>query len=186
MTEQAAAGLFEVSRTPVREAFLELEALGMLQLKRNCGAVLMSFGARQLGALYSVRMLLEAEAVRLAASRMPGEVIRGLLSEFEVLQSTGADDKEWALDRALHFEIAVASDNLRLRDEIGRYGTLVQTMREVVGRRFCSVHTTSLLEHVEILQSLNARDEVGAVEAMRRHLENARISALEALAGVNA
>ncbi len=186
LTEHSAAELFEVSRTPVREAFLELEALGMLQLKRNCGAVLGAFGGRQLAELYSVRTLLELEAVRLAASRMDGEMIRRLISGFEVLQSTGADDEDWALDRVLHFEIAVASDNLRLKAEISRYGTLVQTVREVVGKRFCAVHSTSLEEHLTILHRLRAGDEAGAVEAMGRHLENARNSALEAFSGLSA
>ena len=186
LTEQTVAELFEVSRTPVREAFLELEALGMLELKRNCGAVLGAFGARHLAELYSVRTLLELEAVRLAASRMEGEIIRRLISDFELLQSTGADDEDWTLDRVLHFEIAVASDNLRLKAEISRYGTLVQTMREVVGRRFYSVHSTSLDEHLNILHRLKAGDEGGAVEAMRRHLENARISALDAFSGLRA
>jgi DNA-binding GntR family transcriptional regulator len=184
LTEQSAAQLFEVSRTPVREAFLELEALGMLQLKRNCGAVLSSFGSRDLAELYSVRMLLELEAVRLAASRMDGGMIHRLLSEFEVLQASGAEDRDWALDRALHFEIAVASENSRLRAEINRYGTLVQIMREIVGERFFSVHSTSLGEHLEILHRLKARDEEGAVAAMRLHLEIARASALEAYAGL--
>ena len=186
LTEQSVAGLFEVSRTPVREAFLELEALGMLQLKRNCGAVLGAFGARQLAELYSVRMLLELEAVRLAASRMDGEIICRLVHKFEGLQSSGADDKDWALDQALHFEIAAASDNLRLRDEISRYGNLVQTVREVVGRRFCSVHSTSLAEHVDILHRLQSKDEAGAVASMRRHLEMAMSSALEALSELQA
>lgn len=184
LTEHAAAGLFEVSRTPVREAFLELEALGMLQLKRNCGAVLLSFGERQLGELYSVRALLEVEAVRLAASRISGEAVCRLISDFELIQSLGAEDADWALDRALHSEIAGASGNVRLCDEIGRYGNLVQTMREVVGRRFCSVHSTSLVEHLEILYRLRERDEAGAVQAMRHHLEIAGHSAVEALAGV--
>jgi len=186
LTEHSAAELFEVSRTPVREAFLELEALGMLELKRNCGAVLGAFGVRQLSELYSVRTLLELEAVRLASSRMDGEIIRRLISDFEVLQSTGADDEDWALDRALHFEIALASENLRLKSEISRYGTLVQTVREVVGKRFCSVHSTSLEEHLNILHRLKAGDEAGAVEAMRRHLENARLSALATFSGLTA
>lgn len=184
LTEQAAAGLFQVSRTPVREAFLELEALGMLQLKRNCGAVLLSFGPRQLRELYSVRTLLEVEAVRLAVSRIEKAAISRMIVEFERLQAAGADDVDWVLDRALHAGIAHASGNLRLCDEISRYGNLVQTMREVVGTRLSSVHSTSLVEHLEILYRLKAKDEAGSVQAMRRHLEIAGDSALEVLSGL--
>ena len=59
LTEQAAAEMFRVSRTPVREAMLELAAMGVAQLKRNCGAVILPFGIAELRDIYAVRSLLE-------------------------------------------------------------------------------------------------------------------------------
>ena len=67
LTEEAVAQIFAVSRTPVREGLLELAAMGMVQLRRNCGAVLQPFGPKQLSEIYAVRTLLEVEAARLAS-----------------------------------------------------------------------------------------------------------------------
>ena len=39
LTELEAAEWFKVSRTPVREAPVELAAVGIVQLRRNCGAI---------------------------------------------------------------------------------------------------------------------------------------------------
>jgi DNA-binding GntR family transcriptional regulator len=59
LTEEAVAQMFSVSRTPVREGLLELASMGMVQLRRNCGAVLQPFGPQQLSEIYTVRTLLE-------------------------------------------------------------------------------------------------------------------------------
>ena len=68
LTEAEAVEKFGVSRTPVREALLELQGLGLIELRRNCGAVFLPFGPEQLREIYDVRSLLEVEATRLAAS----------------------------------------------------------------------------------------------------------------------
>jgi DNA-binding GntR family transcriptional regulator len=130
LTEEAVAQIFLVSRTPVREAFLELAGMGMIQLRRNCGAVLQPFGPRQLSEIYAVRSLLETEAARLAAERVPPAQLDSLRLEFERLRDENRPDEGWKLDKLLHTTIAIHSGNLRLAEEINRYTLLVQTMRE--------------------------------------------------------
>ncbi len=181
LTEVEAAELFKVSRTPVREALLELAAMGILELKRNCGAVFRPFGPKELGDLYAVRSLLEVEAARLAATRMDEAEIERLIQAFEALRRERRADTGWKLDRELHAAIARASGNPRLADDIARYTGLAQTMREAVGSQVADIHTTSLAEHLRILRCLQQRDPAAAAEAMRRHLAQASASALKAL-----
>lgn len=82
LTEEAVAQTFAVSRTPVREGLLELAAMGMVQLRRNCGAVLQPFGPAQLSEIYAVRTLLEVEAARLAAVRIRASLVDALRLDF--------------------------------------------------------------------------------------------------------
>jgi DNA-binding GntR family transcriptional regulator len=182
LTEQEAAELFKVSRTPVREALLELAAMGIVELRRNCGAVFRPFGPQELMDLYAVRSLLETEAARLAATRIRGEVVEGLVREFEGLRSERKPDIGWCLDLKLHAAVAEAAGNPRLADEIARYGNLVQTMRETVGATLADVHSGTLKEHLQILREFERRSPEGAAEAMRFHLEQAAASAVKALA----
>jgi DNA-binding GntR family transcriptional regulator len=181
LTEAAVASFFSVSRTPVREALLELAALGLVQLRRNCGAVLQSFGPEQLSEIYAVRTLLETEAARLAAGRVPKDLIRALRLEFEALRAQGLPDNGWQLDQRLHTTIANHSSNMRLAVEIGRYTLLVQTVREAVGRVLSGIQTTSIEEHLEILIRIEAADARGAGSAMQAHLHQAERSALSAM-----
>jgi len=184
LTEIEAAELFKVSRTPVREALLELAAMGIVELRRNCGAVFRPFGAKELMDLYAVRSLLEVEAARLAATRIRGEIVGELVREFEALQHARKPDAGWRLDLKLHAAVAEAAGNPRLADEIARYGNLVQTMRETVGTTLANVHTGTLREHLRILHEFARNNPDGAAEAMRFHLAQAAQSAVKALANL--
>jgi DNA-binding GntR family transcriptional regulator len=181
LTETEAAELFAVSRTPVREGLLELAAMGLIELRRNCGAVFLPFGGQELKDLYAVRSLLEVEATRLAAARIELATVEGLIAKFQQLHRTRQPDRDWVVDRELHHTIAQASGNPRLEGEISRYSVLVQTMREVVGKLISDVHSPSQSDHLKILRHLRQRQAEAAAEAMREHLERAAESAVEAL-----
>lgn len=181
LTEVEAAHLFQVSRTPVREALVELDSLSILELRRNCGAVFLPFGEKELRDVYAVRSLLEVAATRLAAVRMNEATIGQLKIAFENLRRENLPDREWKLDRELHSAIAHAAGNPRLAGEIERYAELVQTVREAVGTVLQDIHSTSVSDHLRILRCLQRRDPDAAAEAMRRHLSQAADSAIQAL-----
>ena len=181
LTEVEAAERFHVSRTPVREALLQLASMGIVDLRRNCGAIFRPFGPKELRDLYAVRSLLEVEAARLAATRMRGEVVESLRVKFEKLRRERRPDTGWRLDLELHAAIAEAADNPRLAGEIARYGDLVQTVREAVGHTLAGVHSPSVNEHLRILRQFAKRDANAAADAMRLHLRQAADSAVTAL-----
>lgn len=179
LTEAEAVERFGVSRTPVREALLELQGFGLVELRRNCGAVFAPFGPEELRELYAVRALLEVEAARLAATRLDREWLERSEAGFRAVRDeAGGIDPGWRHDRELHAAIAGASGNRRLAAEIARYGDLVQLMRDIVGARaLADIHTTTVNEHLEILRAMLARDPEAAAEAMRSHLSQAADSA---------
>ena len=181
LTELGAAKMFKVSRTPVREALLELSMMGILHLRRNCGALLLPFGPQQIEDLYSVRALLEVEATRLAATRIPMETVERLHADFILLMTQSRNDDSWSKDRELHSTIALASGNLRLADEISRYSSIVQVIREAVGSDSHALQPISISEHLRILDCLKDRNAKAAAAAMSNHLTQARESAREAL-----
>lgn len=180
-TESLGADAFGVSRTPVREALLDLQALGLVELRRNCGAIIHPFGEEDLREIYAVRSLLEVEATRLAASQIAAEEVESLIEAFEEIQSSGGTDLNWKFDQKLHLLIAECSGNRRLAAEIARYSTLVQTMREIVGARTHDIHSASADEHLEILRALRQRNPDTAAKAMREHLRQASDSAIAAM-----
>lgn len=181
LTEAEAVKCFGVSRTPVREAFLELQGIGLIELRRNCGAILNPFGPRELCDIYAVRSLLEVAATRLASPNLNQKHLESLATEIRLIRDSRGIDPDWKYDQELHRTIAVASGNQRLAGEIERYGGLIQTIREIVGEQAVDIHTQSAEEHLAILDALLEGDSQAAAEAMRRHLEQASQSGVHAM-----
>src|SRR3954454_11370814 len=67
---EALAQRYGTSRTPIREALLQLEAQGLVEVEPNRGAVVRAFDRDDLRDLYEVRALLEPRAAALATHRI--------------------------------------------------------------------------------------------------------------------
>lgn len=167
---------FGVSATPAREALLELNAIGMVDMLPNRGAVVRPFGPPQLAEIYQIRRILETEATRCACRRIPPGDVEPLLDEMRQL-AEGPGSGKWSAramtaDRRLHEMITDHCGSERLADEIRRYGTLVQIAREVVDNHQ-HAQRAALAEHVAILEALRATDPDRAAAAMARHIDSA-------------
>jgi DNA-binding GntR family transcriptional regulator len=80
--EQVAKEL-NLSRTPVREAFLLLEANGLVESTPNRGALVRRYQPEELMETYSLRAVLEGHAASLAASRVTPECLERLAASCE-------------------------------------------------------------------------------------------------------
>ena len=185
LTEAHACDSYKVSRTPVREAFFELQGLGLLEIRRNCGAIVLPFGSKQLCDIYAVRQLLEVEATRLATPQANEEQMEAMVVAFEGLKASGIKDPGWSNDIQLHRFIAESSGNARLASEIARYGYLIQTICEIVEEHIQDIHITSADQHLAILYGMQSRSPQKAADAMAAHLEQASDSATKAMESVS-
>lgn len=76
--ERSLSVRFEVSRTPAREAILQLAAAGLVRMSPRRGAVVAGASADEAIAMMETLAALEAEAASLAARRMPEDERRAL------------------------------------------------------------------------------------------------------------
>ena len=184
LVEIEVAATLNVSRTPIREAFSELSAIGLIALKPNHGAIVRPFGPTQIREIYHVRGLLEAEATRLAAARIN---LGSLYTIREATQqclaaprSAGWTDATVELDRQLHELVAESCGSARLAEEISRYRGLVQAIRVAVGNN-PQAQEVAMLEHTRIMDALLARDAQGAARLMAHHIQSGTLAAIGAL-----
>lgn len=73
LKEEELAGELGISRTPVREALLFLQAEGLVESVPNRGATVRSYSPEEIQDMYELRALLEGHAARRAASRISSE-----------------------------------------------------------------------------------------------------------------
>jgi DNA-binding GntR family transcriptional regulator len=70
VSEPELAERFGISRTPIREAFRQLESEGYLEVIPRRGAVVASLSERDVVEFYSIKSILEGHAARIAAERL--------------------------------------------------------------------------------------------------------------------
>ena len=74
---------FEAKRHVVREALNQLESVGLVERKRNIGALVKTFSKAEVVHLYEMRELLEAESMR----KIPLPLSNGALQELHRIQA---------------------------------------------------------------------------------------------------
>ncbi|MCW2573828.1 MAG: Transcriptional regulator, GntR family [Frankiales bacterium] len=172
ISEVELARRLAMSRTPVHLAVRELVRDGLLTQAPNRRPVFHPFTSADVHEIYQMRQLLEAEAAALAALRLDRPRLQKLVDGCaELRRNLGGADvlQRWAdLDEQFHREIARASGNRRLAEDIFRY--------RLVHRGFNTIRFTadlvpqSLAEHERVLSALDRRDPEAARTAMVTHL----------------
>lgn len=175
MVIQNLAEQFGVSATPVREALVELASIGIVENLPNRGAVMREFGVAQIREIYQLRRILEVEAVRTACGKIEPRLLSELADEFAAISKNSRDSnwsqKAMSLDIRLHTLIAEYCGSQRLQDELRRYNTLVQAIREVVDNE-SQAQDKALTDHAAIIKALQANDCELAATEMEQHIRN--------------
>jgi DNA-binding GntR family transcriptional regulator len=78
---------FQVSRTPVREAFRTLSQEGLVELVPNYGARVTELSTEEFEEIYALRMGIEGLAARLTAEKIKPEQIPALQTSLESLKT---------------------------------------------------------------------------------------------------
>lgn len=166
------ANRYDVSRTPVREALLQLQAQGLLGALPRGGMVVAKMDLQQLLAMWELLAELEGFCARLACERMTDAERGELVLHHEALKSVvDADDAEgWQTGNlAFHEKLYHGSRNPYLRQDILRMRARTGAYRR---HAFGAVNRVqaSYLQHQEIVDAFVARDSQRAALAMQQHL----------------
>lgn len=86
VSEPELAERFGISRTPIREAFRQLESEGYLEVIPRKGAVVASLSERDVEEFYAIKIILEGFAARMAAANLTAKDIERLESINERLR----------------------------------------------------------------------------------------------------
>jgi DNA-binding GntR family transcriptional regulator len=174
LNEMEIATQFEAGKTPTREALLLLAHDNLIEALPRVGYIVTRLSLQDIQETFHLRLILEVEAISLAARRISTDEIRHLEKnnqEEELLATSFTPEqkeKASALNRDFHMTIARASGNNRLAEYIQR---LIDDMeRMLVNDPFLAGPD----QHKRILASLLAGDKMQAQEAMRLHIEETR------------
>lgn len=172
LDETGLAARFGVSRTPVREALLQLASSGLVEMRPRLGAVVAAMTVQQLLQMFEVMAEMEALCARLAARRMtPAE--RSALGSLHGSSATPAEsgdvDGYYEVNRSFHESIYAGAHNAYLEEQTRSLRNRLSSYR-----RFQLNHPgridRSLAEHGDVVAAIVEGDADRAADAMRAHV----------------
>lgn len=164
-----------VSRTPIREALMQLELEGLVETIQNKGAIVVGISMKDIEDIYAIRLHLEGWAAGLAATNMTDEEVVALekVLELQEFYMTKNDtDRIWELDAEFHSMIYDACHNRTLRSMLKNLHNQIQRGR-VLSLRVEGRAGKSVEEHRRIVDAIKAHNTDQAEKLMREHLTNA-------------
>jgi DNA-binding GntR family transcriptional regulator len=190
LDEQVLAETHGVSRTPVREAILYLEALGLVRRLPRKGATIFRPTLEEFLAILEVHAKLEGQAAGLAARRLSRQGAADLEAAVVACEAHArvlgdADpDQYYQLNLRFHATVAEASGN----------GVLVEALKTNARRllayyraryRFSGVIGVSALEHRAIAGAITDRASDRAEAMMQKHVQFDQLTAMDLLAALS-
>lgn len=187
LEERALVGTFGVSRTPVREALLHLDAIGILQRKPRGGAVVFKPTLEEFLAILEVHAKLEGHAAALAARRLSTneavalEAACAACDRHLELHGDGKPDAYYQCNLDFHRTVATAAHNPVLLDLIKTNARKLLAYYRARYRYKGSI-AKSALEHRKLASLILDRDSVAAEDMMVSHVMFDNVTAMDLLA----
>lgn len=172
LDENRLALRFQVSRTPVREAFQALNAAGLLDLKARSGAFVRHPALDEIIEMFEVMAELEAFCGRLACDRVTQDLIDRLSRTVEACEEAvrqGDSDTYYRVNEEFHHLIYEASGNSFLAAEASRLQRRLKPFRRMQLKARGRLRQ-SLDEHRRILAALVEGSGEVAAALLRDHV----------------
>ena len=176
LTEQRICQEYQVSRTPVREAFQKLELDGLIEIIPNRGAFVLGLTRQDIEDMYELRSAYESIAVKGAIDRMTQEEFDEMQEAFELMEFyTMKQDpaKMLAMNTRFHQLIYNGTKNRMLQHTLTSYQ--VYTKNTKYSPEYIKEYMDEVLEeHRQIFLAFQAKDKEAASRAAVQHMSNGK------------
>jgi DNA-binding GntR family transcriptional regulator len=191
LKEAETAALLGVSRTPVREALLQLEVEGLVELIPNRGAIVRELTQADVHEILVLRAILEAFCASTAATSMDDQGIDHLdvlhtELEHEATRPGGDGQAKTlaALNGGFHRAVIGGSGNTRIAALLEKLVAIPAAWRTSFwnSRRH---REAAVVYHREVVDAIRARDPLRADAVMKSHIYAAKDYFVDQLGSTN-
>ncbi len=170
-----------ISRTPVREALLELSAQGLVTYLPRKGVMVNHFERHDVEEIFELRKAIELATVEKVAKHRDANDLSAIEKALNNQKKAfkRKDPKTYLhFDRLFHVTLAQLTNNRRFADIIENIRDIFQLIaRQALSRE--SRWQEVIKEHERILDAIKQGDAISAREAMNDHLDRSKTTVLE-------
>jgi DNA-binding GntR family transcriptional regulator len=173
VSEPELAERYGISRTPIREAFRQLESEGYLTVIPRRGAIVSEFNQKDVEDFYAIKSILEGYAARKACEKLTGKELDRLQANNNRLAELAEHNDIkifFKVHNDFHDMFIKAADNEKLRELITSVVTRFQRLRfmslSLPGRMKIAVQ-----EHQKIIEAFRRKDPEAAEMLVRKNAE---------------
>lgn len=177
-----------MSKSPIREALLQLEREGLVKMVPGRTTRVFTMGAAEIAQLGELRQILELESMRLACDRNPESLCRrltGIVDAMQVALEQDDSDTYKNLDNDFHRAIFAECGNSYLEGQFATLSFRVQALRNRLSLD-PALNDRSLQEHIAIRDALAEGRCDDALAILRGHVADTTRNYLDRLERENA
>lgn len=184
LSEAEVAKRLGVSRQPVREAFIKLAEIGLVEVRPQRGTFVVLISKREVENARFIREAIEVAVARKAALEASGDdiaALRQIVDEQQRAEDTGDHPAFMRLDEAFHEKVAISAD-------CGYAWRVLEGLKPQMDRvRFLSIPDATpseklIAQHSAIVDAIEARSPERAEASIRAHMAEI-LTSLPRLAG---
>lgn len=169
-----------VSRVPVREALMQLEAAGLVTFYPYKGAVVSTLSPDEAKEIFEIRSILETEALRFAFPNLSDKVLdraEQLIEEASLEKDPfNWSDQNWKF----HSFLYQYANRPRLLDIINSLHESVDRYKRIYLKTL-SFYSESIKTHKQLVSRLREKNIEEATALMKKHLKNAEFHIIQYL-----
>ena len=182
--EKRLAEVLGVSRTPVREALLELSREGMVSFVPSKGVKVLKITPKQVQEVFELRRIIEGYIIKAISKQLTPVDLKKIEKILAKQDRSASRDEELSfieMDKEFHLFMASKMGNQQIE-------TILQNLRDqihLMGIRAIKDQSRSqqvLKEHQRIFSALKKKDSKRAHEELMKHLNNTEKILIDILA----
>lgn len=177
LTEQAICKKYGVSRTPVREAFRQLEADGLIENIPNRGAFVTALSKRDISDLFDLRSLFEIQAIEWAIKRMTSDDIDSLRETLEFMEFYTLKndiDKVLMFNTQFHSILYSGTKDRLIQKTLSTYQTYLK--HSAPAKTYSGDALKTILEeHKAIFDAVETKNTAAGRKAMEHHMDQTKL-----------
>lgn len=174
IAEEKLAESFGVSRTPVRDALIQLEQQGLVVIQPKRGSFVFSPTPEDVTFICEYRKMIEVNAMQFAVSRNKAELLARIGAVTDAMDKAMREDDAVAygnLDTDFHQAFVDCSENPYVQDAYQLVSGQIAALRTHLTRPIEQLRQLSFTEHKTLVDLVHAEDFDGFRSLMGAHVD---------------